>query len=202
MRSNIELQHWTNDMIWKLLSITSVHEHLYAIWNISTLFLHWVSYRWKIRTQDNRNPNSCSWIVVWLSPCFASKQASQTYGVYVFLYVFSWSEKIYKLWINFKFVYNKAKSVIYIYFFLWYVYCPRFFFLPFCWVFYVRQAIKTAARDLVLHGIVSQSNQPSIINNQFYDCCSNINCNINTHFSFDVLCSNQLKNSELLQTMV
>jgi hypothetical protein len=27
-------------------------------------------------------------------------------------------------------------------------------------------------------------------------------CNINTYFSFDVLCNNQLKNSELLQTMV
>ena len=27
-------------------------------------------------------------------------------------------------------------------------------------------------------------------------------CNINSHFLFDVLCSNQLKNSELLQTMV
>ena len=53
-----------------------------------------------------------------------------------------------------------------------------FSFLPFCWVFYVRQAIKSAARDLVLHGIVSQSNRPSIINNQFYDCCSNINCRI------------------------
>jgi hypothetical protein len=40
----------------------------------------------------------------------------------------------------------------------------------------VRKAIKTAARDLVLHGIVSQSNRPSIINGvRFYDCCSNIN---------------------------
>jgi hypothetical protein len=36
--------------------------------------------------------------------------------------------------------------------------------IPFWCVFYVRQAIKTAARDLVLHGIVSQSNRPSIIN--------------------------------------
>jgi hypothetical protein len=36
--------------------------------------------------------------------------------------------------------------------------------LPFWCVFYVRQAIKTAARDLVLHGIVSQSNRPSMIN--------------------------------------
>ena len=49
-------------------------------------------------------------------------------------------------------------------------------FLPFWCVFYVRQAIKTAARDLVLHGIASQSNRPSIINGvRFYDCCSNIN---------------------------
>ena len=48
--------------------------------------------------------------------------------------------------------------------------------LSFCWVFYVRQAIKTAARGLVLHGIASQSNRPNIINNKFYDCCSNINC--------------------------
>jgi hypothetical protein len=32
-------------------------------------------------------------------------------------------------------------------------------------------------RDLVLHGIVSQSNRPSIINGvRFYDRCSNINC--------------------------
>ena len=31
--------------------------------------------------------------------------------------------------------------------------------LPFWNVFYVRQAIKTAARDLVLHGIVSQSHE-------------------------------------------
>ena len=45
--------------------------------------------------------------------------------------------------------------------------------LPFCWVFYVRQAIKTAVRDLV-----NQSNRPNIINNQFYDCCSNINCRL------------------------
>jgi hypothetical protein len=42
-----------------------------------------------------------------------------------------------------------------------------------------KQAIKTAARDLVLHGIVSQSNRPSIINGvRFYDCCSNINCRL------------------------
>ena len=34
------------------------------------------------------------------------------------------------------------------------------FLLPFWCVFYVRQAIKTAPGDLVLHGIVSQSNQP------------------------------------------
>ena len=53
------------------------------------------------------------------------------------------------------------------------------FFLPSWCVFYVRQAIKTAARDLVLHGIVSQSNRPSIINGvRFYDCCSNINCRL------------------------
>jgi hypothetical protein len=52
-----------------------------------------------------------------------------------------------------------------------------FIFFKFLCVFYVRQAIKTAARDLVLHGIISQSNQPSIINGVcFYDCCSNINC--------------------------
>jgi hypothetical protein len=51
--------------------------------------------------------------------------------------------------------------------------------LPFWCVFYVRQAIKTAACDLVLHGIVSQSNRPSIINGvRFYDCCSNINCHL------------------------
>jgi hypothetical protein len=51
--------------------------------------------------------------------------------------------------------------------------------LPFWCVFYVRQAIKTAVRDLVLHGIVSQSNRPSIINGvRFYDCCSNINCRL------------------------
>jgi hypothetical protein len=37
----------------------------------------------------------------------------------------------------------------------------------------------TAACDLVLHGIVSQSNWPSIINGvRFYDCCSNINCRL------------------------
>jgi hypothetical protein len=48
--------------------------------------------------------------------------------------------------------------------------------LPFWCVVYVRQAIKTAARDLVLHGIVSQSKRPSIINGvRFYDCCNNIN---------------------------
>jgi hypothetical protein len=53
----------------------------------------------------------------------------------------------------------------------------RNIFLPFWCVFYVRQAIKTAARNLVLHGIVSQSNRPNIINGvRFYDCCSNINC--------------------------
>ena len=57
-------------------------------------------------------------------------------------------------------------------------YNMRKIIFPFCWGFYVRQAIKTAARDLVLHGIVSQSNPPSIINNQFYDCCSNINCRL------------------------
>ena len=52
-------------------------------------------------------------------------------------------------------------------------------FLPFWCVFYVRQAIKTAVRDLVLHGIVSQSNRPSINNGvRFYDCCSNINCRL------------------------
>ena len=46
-------------------------------------------------------------------------------------------------------------------------------------VFYVRQAIKTAVRDLVLHGSVSQTNRPSIINGvRFYDCCSNINCRL------------------------
>jgi hypothetical protein len=55
----------------------------------------------------------------------------------------------------------------------------RNIFLPFWCVFYVRQAIKTAVRDLVLHGIVSQSNRPSIINGvRFYDCCSNINCRL------------------------
>jgi riboflavin transporter FmnP len=54
-----------------------------------------------------------------------------------------------------------------------------YLFLPFWCVFYVRQAIKTAARDLVLHGIVSQSNRPSIVNGvRFYDCCSNINCRL------------------------
>jgi hypothetical protein len=48
------------------------------------------------------------------------------------------------------------------------------YLLPFWCVFYVRQAIKTAAHDLVLHGIVNQSNRPSIINGvRFYDCCSN-----------------------------
>ena len=41
---------------------------------------------------------------------------------------------------------------------------PRNSILPFWCVFYIRQAIKTAACDLVLHGIVSQSNRPSIIN--------------------------------------
>jgi hypothetical protein len=51
--------------------------------------------------------------------------------------------------------------------------------LPFWCVFYARQAIKTAACDLVLHGIVSQSKRPSIINGvHFYDCCSNINCRL------------------------
>jgi hypothetical protein len=51
--------------------------------------------------------------------------------------------------------------------------------LPFWCVFCVRQVIKTAARDLVLHGIVSQSHRPSIINGvRFYDCCSNINCRL------------------------
>jgi hypothetical protein len=39
----------------------------------------------------------------------------------------------------------------------------------------VRQVIKTAARDRLLHGIVSQSKRPSIIKGvHFYDCCSNI----------------------------
>jgi hypothetical protein len=52
-------------------------------------------------------------------------------------------------------------------------------FLPFWCIFYVKQAIKTAVRDLVLHGIVSQSNRPNIINGvRFYDCCSNINCRL------------------------
>ena len=38
---------------------------------------------------------------------------------------------------------------------------------------------QTAVRDLVLHGIVSQSNRPSIINGvRFYDCRSNINCRL------------------------
>ena len=51
--------------------------------------------------------------------------------------------------------------------------------LPFWCVVYVRQAIKTAVRDLVLHGIVSQSKRPSIINGvRFYDWCSNINCRL------------------------
>jgi hypothetical protein len=40
----------------------------------------------------------------------------------------------------------------------------KFVILPFWCVYYVRQDIKTAARDLVLHGIVSQSNRPNIIN--------------------------------------
>ena len=57
--------------------------------------------------------------------------------------------------------------------------CLKNIILPFWCVFNARQAIKTAARDLVLHGIVSQSNQPSIINGvRFYDCCSNINCRL------------------------
>jgi hypothetical protein len=58
------------------------------------------------------------------------------------------------------------------------IFCGSLFLLLWC-VVYVRQAIKTAARDLVLHGIVSQSNRPSIINGVcFYDCCSNINCRL------------------------
>jgi hypothetical protein len=64
----------------------------------------------------------------------------------------------------------------------WYLrkhYWLKHFILPFWCVFYVRQAIQTAAYDLVLHGIVSQSNRPSIINGvRFYDCCSNINCRL------------------------
>jgi hypothetical protein len=44
---------------------------------------------------------------------------------------------------------------------------------------HVNKAIKTAARDIVLHGIASQSNRPSIINGvRFCDCCSNINCHL------------------------
>jgi hypothetical protein len=47
------------------------------------------------------------------------------------------------------------------------------FYIQLSSLFYVRQDIKTAARDFVLHGIVSQSNRPSIINGvRFYDCCS------------------------------
>jgi hypothetical protein len=44
------------------------------------------------------------------------------------------------------------------------------FFLPFWCVFYVRQAIKTAARDLVLHGIVSLSNRPHKILQRHMQC--------------------------------
>ena len=46
----------------------------------------------------------------------------------------------------------------------WYNSWESKYFLPFWCIFYVRQDIKTAVRDLVLHGIVSQSNRPSIIN--------------------------------------
>ena len=72
-------------------------------------------------------------------------------------------------------VYSKADVL----FALFSVRCSVRLFFRFDAFFYVRQAIKTAARDLVLHGIISQSNRPSIINGiRFYDCCSNINCRL------------------------
>jgi hypothetical protein len=67
-----------------------------------------------------------------------------------------------------------------------------FWCLPFWCVFYVRQAIKIAARDLALHGIVNQSNRPSIINGVrfyvvvcFFLYCWNCRLSLfKLHFSF------------------
>ena len=111
----------------------------------------------KYQINKKTNPNnivSIEWVIVALAP-------SQQFFTYIITILMSTSYSSVKYIES-----NTGKSA-------------RQGILPFWCVFYVSQAIKTAARDLVLHGIVSQSNRPSVINGvRFYDCCSNINCRL------------------------